>query len=91
MKKRTQIKKGFLNRHVDGMPKKRCKIKILYEDLDGDMILDCIWDPYKKKSETQKTKTDETYLGIIKSLDFDPWFEVFSTNNDKFVYYKFEN
>lgn len=82
MKKRIKQRKGFLNRHIDGMPKKKSNIKILYEDIDGDMILDCIWEP---------DNDDVAILGIIKDSNSGSEFEISKKNNHKFIYYKLIN
>lgn len=88
-KKTLDIRAGYSNRHIDGMPEAKCVIEVVKNDIDGEHLYKCIWEPY-----------DESSYGVIKpyegfmcsakviSRPIQIGFNVWEQNDSEFVYYK---
>ncbi|MDD3875508.1 MAG: hypothetical protein PHT69_02745 [Bacteroidales bacterium] len=46
--KNLQKRKGFKNRHIDGLPTTKAIIKVVTYDVDGETIFICQWQPFDK-------------------------------------------
>lgn len=88
--KDTSNRKGFKNRHIEGLPKENCIIKIIYNDFQGDCEMLCEWKPFNKSDYTKEDMPSNGYLGTarkivkpFKGIGFHAW----EQNNSEFVYY----
>jgi hypothetical protein len=65
----TAHKQGYLNRHIDGLPKEKCLIKIITNDIEGEHILLCEWNPFNESDYIGKIKPNEGFLGTATVID----------------------
>lgn len=82
-------RKGFINRHIEGMPKQRCKVKVVTNDVDRENIFICEWEPLDK-SMRGEDYAQKGYLGTVKIIEgrykgigFHAW----EHSNSEFVWY----
>lgn len=77
--KNLEVKEGYKNRHLDGLPDTVVYIKIIHSGNDGVIL--CKWYPV-----TNGQHSWGTVLGTARDsngLGYHAWLE----NNDEFVYY----
>ena len=77
-------KEGYMNRHVDGMPRvtKNTTITVMIEGIERDM--DCLWIPSQNIGKHDYIGTAIVNSGEYAGLGFNAW----TTTNDEFVHYK---
>lgn len=88
--KNVKQRKGFINRHIDGLPKKIVTIKVVTEDYDGEHIDTCEWKPFDPKNYVGIQMPGEGYLGtatVIEGQYPGIGFHAWEQNNSEFVYY----
>lgn len=76
--KSSEKKEGFLNRHLDGLPKETINIIILNDNIE----LLCEWIPCIKNNGYLGTST--VIKGKYKGIGFHAW----EQNELEFIYYK---
>lgn len=88
-------KYGFLNRHMDGMPKKETIIQIIYDDFEGEHLLTCKWFPFNPKMYDADNMPEEGYVGTARIIKgekhFGIGFHAWLQNDNEFIYYKIIN
>jgi len=78
-----EIREGWLNRHINGLPKNNTNIIILYDDIDGQHEIICNWKEYVFDENMENTK-NEFLLGTATSIDIEIpkiGFHLWSCNN----------
>ncbi len=90
MELNTTSRPGYINRHVDGLPKKERIIKIVYNDIDGEHIFLCKWHPFDPTNPPTDVEHDRAYLGTARTLDrkINIGFHAWQPNNYEFIYYQ---
>ncbi len=83
MGKNLTTREGFLNRNVDGLPEKKCIVNAVTNDVDGEHVLICEWEP-KQVSATGLLGTLRLLEGPHKGIGFHAW----AQNNSEFIYYQ---
>lgn len=93
--KNLEVREGYLNRHIDGLPGVMCNMEVIVRDVDGEHVHVCRWEPYDRSKELVTTisynKPAEGYLGCVRVIEgrFEGiGFNVWAQNNSEFVYYK---
>jgi hypothetical protein len=92
--KNLEKRNGFKNRHIDGLPTEKVIMKVIINDIDGENIILCAWQPLHKENIPSSG-----YLGTAKVIDgygigFHAWelgFHAWEQNNSEFVYYSIIN
>ncbi len=84
----TKKRRGWNNRHLDGLPKQVCNILISFEYKTEKHLLPCLWNPIDINS-VEALKVKKGYLGTATRLNgiavkFNTW----EQNNSEFIYYK---
>lgn len=87
---------GWINRHLDGMPKETCRIKIQTTDAGKIHMPKCTWKPFCKEEWTEKRMPASGYLGTAweKTLfsdgsgEFEIGYHAWENHNSEFVYYQ---
>ncbi len=83
-------RQGFINRHINGLPKLECAINILVEYPSHEQLISCVWLPFDESiySETE-IKPSKGYLGTARSIEqyVGIGFHAWEQNNYEFVYY----
>jgi len=83
-------REGFINRHIYGLPKANCTMKVVTMDVNGEHIFTCEWIPFDKNQYTEKNIPGDGYLGTAKVIDgkfTGIGFHAFEQNNSEFVFY----
>jgi len=60
-------KNGFKNRHLDGLPDKKVNMKVVINDVDGERIMLCEWNPFNKNEYFKKRSSCRRILRNCKS------------------------
>jgi hypothetical protein len=88
--KNLEQREGYINRHTDGLPKEKCAIKIVKNDIDREHVFICAWEPFIKPHYSNELMPDEGYLGTAsviydryKGLGFHAW----KQNDSEFIWY----
>ena len=88
--KNLKKRKGFSNRHLDGLPAEKVNMKIVINDTYGEHIMLCEWTPFDEKDYSADNMPGESYLGTVrvieekfKGIGFHAW----EKNNHEFIYY----
>lgn len=83
-------RRGFKNRHIDGVPKHQCKMKVITNDVNGENVFLCEWNPFDKSKFNEYNMPGKGYLGTVKiiegtykGLGFHAW----KQNNSEFIWY----
>jgi hypothetical protein len=86
--KNLEVKEGYKNRHLDGLPDTEVFMKIIHSGQDGVIL--CKWFPGKKRitdrSKVMGTAPYFTTLGTARSFD-GIGYHAWEDNNDEFTYY----
>lgn len=89
--KNTQRRRGWKNRHTDGLPAEECEIAILVQSIDGEVRYLCAWHPYQRSNYPDDAQPADGYLGTAEvilgkyvGIGFHAWLQ----NNYEFIYYK---
>jgi hypothetical protein len=89
--KNLELREGYKNRHVDGLPKEKTVMTVIHSDTDGEHSYVCEWTPFNKESYKEWNIPSEGYLGTVqviegrfKGIGFHAW----EQNNSEFIYYK---
>jgi hypothetical protein len=86
-----EIKEGFLNRHVDGLPDKKAIIKIWIEEIENNPeTLVCEWNPFNKNDYKAGDMPDKGYLGtakVIQDKHRGIGYHAWEQHNYAFIYY----
>jgi len=86
--KNLKRRAGFLNRHQNGLPNKKCTIQIVRNDIDGEHFEFCSWEPFDESKYTEIDMPAEGYLGTAITIEgIKIGFNVWEQNNSEFVYY----
>lgn len=85
----TTPRPGYKNRHVDGLPDKAVNMHIIINDLRGERVYLCKFEPFKPEKYTRQNMPSDGYLGTATTLDISHniGFNVWRQNNHEFVYY----
>lgn len=87
-------KNGFKNRHLDGLPDKKVNMKVVINDVDGERIMLCEWNPFNKNEYFKSDLPADGYLGTVKVIE-DKFngigFHAWKQNNNEFIYYSIVN
>ena len=82
-------RKGFINRHIEGMPKQQCKVKVVTNDVGCENIFICEWEPFDRLRH-RENYAERGYLGTVKIIEgrykgigFHAW----EHSNSEFVWY----
>lgn len=89
--KNLEQKDGFINRHINGLPNKKCIIKIITNDINGEQEHMCNWIPFDKTKYTQQNIPNNGYLGtaiVIEGIFSGIGFQAWKQNNNEFLWYK---
>jgi len=85
------IKKGYKNRHLDGLPEEKEIVWVITMDGDEEVEMLCQWYPYNKDEYVKGFAPDVGYLGTMRviqeeynGIGFNAW----EQNNSEFIYYK---
>lgn len=93
--KNLQKRKGFKNRHIDGLPTEKVIMKVVTYDVDGETIFICQWQPFDKNQYSDdEIMPHKGYLGTAKVIEekFNGiGFHAWQQNNSEFVYYQIIN
>ena len=87
----TEQREGFVNRHTEGLPDKKCLIMVVTKGFSGEHISLCEWKPFDKSQYTETTIPAEGYLGTATTIDGEYkgiGFHAWEQNNSEFVWYK---
>lgn len=90
----TSQKQGYLNRHTDGLPKEKCLIKIITNDIEGEHIFLCEWIPFNESDYIGKVKPNEGFLGTATVIDgkfTGIGFHAWDQNDSEFIWYQIVN
>ena len=90
--KNLEKREGFLNRHVDGLPKQKVVMKVVTNDSQGEHIDLCEWRPFDPKNYKEGVEIPgKDYLGTVKIIEgkfkgigFHAW----DSSNSEFIYYQ---
>ncbi len=92
--KNLEARKGFKNRHTDGLPTEKVNMKVVTNDVDGEYIMLCEWKPFNKEDYSESNIPAKGYLGTVtvieeqfRGIGFHAW----EQNNSEFVYYSIVN
>ncbi len=87
-----EIMDGFLNRHLDGLPKEKCFVEVVTRDFSGTHIFKGEWRPYDDNNpRIFEDRPSEGYLGTFKVLQEDGFgigFHAWADSDSEFVYYR---
>jgi hypothetical protein len=90
-KLRLEPRKGFMNRHVSGLPYQEATITIAATDVDGEHMYTCKWFPFDKGSYTKDNMPTDGYLGTARVI-VGPYtgigFHAWRQSDNEFTYYK---
>jgi hypothetical protein len=89
--KTLDIKEGWLNRNVDGLPKDKCEMIVLKKDSYGEDEFHCQFRPFNKDDYDDVSMPDSGYLGdvrVIKGRYAGIGFNIWNQNDSEFIYYK---
>lgn len=92
--KNLEPREGYLNRHIDPLPKEKCIIEIVHKDIDGEHLYKCEWNPFNPLGYMDScTKPSPEYIGTARTIDrkINIGFHANTINNSEFVYYKLMN
>lgn len=88
--KNLEQREGFINRNTNGLPKEKCVMKVVTEDIDGEHIFLCEWNPVDKIKDKENNIKRDGFLGSVKVIEgrykgigFNAW----AQNNSEFVWY----
>ncbi len=87
--KNLKRRSGFLNRHKEALPSVKCAMKIVTNDIDGEHIYLCQWNPYNE-AEWVAAYNKWGYLGTCKVIEgkfAGIGFHAWEQNNSEFIYY----
>lgn len=88
--KTSKQREGYLNRHTDPLPNENAIIEIVHNDVDGEHIYICEWEPFDINKYKGLMKPDKGYLGTAKVIIGEYkgiGFNVWEQNDSEFVYY----
>lgn len=88
--KTLEIKEGFLNRHIDGLPKENCNIEIFYKDTFKTEVVLCNWKPFNPSNYKEKMPA-KGYLGTCTTISgkyIGIGYHAWEQNDSEFIYYK---
>lgn len=87
-------KAGMINRHIEGLPKNKCKINIYHDDGKDKRLIYCQWNPFDVHNHKENFTPDTGYIGtaiVIQKewcgIEFHAW----KTDNNEFIYYNIIN
>ena len=92
--KNLEKRNGFKNRHLDGLPTEKVNMKVITNDVDGEHIILCEWEPFNKKEYNSENVPNDGYLGTVRAIEghFNGiGFHAWEQNNSEFVYYSVLN
>lgn len=88
--KTLKQKEGYLNRHTDLLPNENAIIEIVHNDVDGEHVYICEWEPFDENKYKGLETPSEGYLGTAravvgehKGIGFHAW----EQNDSEFIYY----
>lgn len=87
-------REGYLNRHIDPLPKEKCIIEIVHKDVDGEHLYKCEWNPFNPLEYIEGyTKPSPEYVGTARTIEnkIKIGFHANTVNNSEFIYYKIIN
>ena len=92
MTKNLEQRKGFINRHVDGLPKEATIIHVVGKDVYGDSstIYLCQWKPNTRAYDYNNNVLPNGYLGTATVIDGrykGKEFNAYMQNNSDFIHY----
>lgn len=83
-------KQGMINRHLEHLPKNKCKINIYHDDGTQKRLLLCEWIPFDVDNYKEGFSADTGYIGTARVIQKE-WhgigFHAWRNNNDEFIYY----
>lgn len=88
--KNMEQKENFLDRHINNLPQKKCVIKIIHQDINGEQVYLCEWRPFDKSQYQANNMPSEGYLGTAKVIEgkyTGIGFHAWKQNNSEFVLY----
>lgn len=88
--KNKEVKEGWLNRHIDGLPKEGCLMEIIVNDYNKFQSL-CTWTPFNRKEYDSINMPAKGYLGTCRDLKDRVGFHAWEQNDSEFVYYRLLN
>lgn len=78
---------GYKNRHTEPLPNTPEIIKIITNDIEGEHIDICQWEPHVKDIYAG-IQPGEGYLGTARIIDKGIGFHAWQQNDNEFIYYK---
>lgn len=84
-------RKGFINRHVSGMPAQEETIVLVAVDVDGEHSYVCKWFPFDKDDYTKDNMPADGYLGTATVIEGDYRgisFHAWRQSDNEFTHYK---
>lgn len=92
--KNLEPREGYLNRHINPLPKEKCIIEIINKDVDGEHLYKCEWNPLNPLEYMDSDiKPSPEYVGTARTIEskLQIGFNVWDVNNSEFIYYKLIN
>jgi len=89
--KTLELKEGFLNRHIVGLPKEICNIEIIYKDTFETEVVLCEWKPFNPNNYKPENMPAKGYLGTcieISGKFIGIGHHAWEQNDSEFIYYK---
>jgi len=88
--KNLSHREGFLNRHITELPTKKCVMKVVTNDIDGEHIDLCEWEPFDIGKYNGKTLPAEGYIGTVSVIEgryIGIGFHAWQQNDSEFIWY----
>lgn len=80
----------FVNRHKNGLPNETAIIKIVVNDISGEHIHHCRWEPFDKNQYNENNMPVKGYLGtarVIEGIYSGIGFRAWEQNDSEFILY----
>ncbi len=90
MNRNLAQREGWINRHIDGMPKCEATVKIITIHMGKEVEDVCVWKPYNPKDWEGKSMPAPDYLGSCTTIKGDYvgiGFNAWVGHDSEFVYY----